>query len=170
MARSARIQYGNASYRDLSAKLKNMEEEERKETRGGVKKSYIAYRASVARENDFTITKAMVYLKMHWGRGTETDSVNDTGCTYPLMTTAVTNALKLEVKPLQGTLEIIDASGNALDVLGTIQMFIDSEILGGRKLVEAAVIEGKKKETLFSLQLLKHWDLHRIWLYRIKNK
>ena len=36
-------------------------------------------------------------------------------------------------------------------------MFINNEILGGR--VEAAVIEGKKKETLISLQLLKRWDL-----------
>ena len=34
MARSARIQYGNASYRDLSAELKNLEEEERKEKIG----------------------------------------------------------------------------------------------------------------------------------------
>ena len=55
--------------------------------------------------------------------------MNDTGCTYPLTTTAVTKALKLEIKPLTGTVEIIDASGNALDVLGTTRMFIDSEIL-----------------------------------------
>ena len=151
-ARTARIQYGNASYRDLSAELKNMEEEERKETRGGLNKSYIAYRASVARENDSPVTKAMVYSKFNGGRGREMESVNDKGCTYPVTTTAVTNAL-------QGTLEIIDASGNALDVLGTTQMFIDSEILVGRKLVEVADIEGKKKKALISLQHLKRLNL-----------
>ena len=57
-----------------------MEEEERKETREGVKKSYITYRANVAaRENDSLVTRAMVYSKMHGGRKTETDSVKDTG-------------------------------------------------------------------------------------------
>ena len=124
-----------------------------------MKESYIAYKARVARENDTPVTKAMVYSKMQGGRGTETDSVKDAGCTYPHTTTAVTEALGIEVKPLTGSLEIIDASGNALDILGTTRMFIDSQILGGRKLVEAAVIRGNKKETLISLQLLKHWDL-----------
>ena len=46
-----------------------------------------------------------------------------------------------------------------MDILGTIKMYIDNKILVGRKLVEAAVIESDKKETLISLQLLKKWDL-----------
>ena len=108
-----------------------MEDEERKENRGGLKESFIAYRARVARKNDTPVTKAMVYLKMQGGRGTETDSVNDTECIYPLTTTAVTEALGIEVKPITGSLEIIDASGNALDILGTTKMFIDSRVLGG---------------------------------------
>ena len=70
-----------------------MEEEERKENRGGLKESFIAYRARVARENDSPVTKAMVYSKMHGGRRTEADSVNDKGFTYPLTTSAVTQAL-----------------------------------------------------------------------------
>ena len=46
-----------------------------------------------------------------------------------------------------------------MDILGTIRMYIDNKILGGRKLEEAAVVESDKKETLISLDLLKKWDL-----------
>ena len=83
----------------------------------------------------------------------------DTGCNFPLTTTAVTEAIGAEVKPLTESLEIIDASGRPLEIMGTIRMFIGNRILGGRKLVEAAVIRGDKKETLISLHLLKKWDL-----------
>ena len=92
-------------------------------------------------------------------RGTNTDSVMDTGCTFPITTTSVAEAIGAEVKPLTEPLEIIDTSGKPMDILGTIRMFIDNRILGGRKLVEAAVIREEKKETLISLQLLKKWDL-----------
>ena len=44
--------------------------------------------------------------------------------------TAVTEALGIEVKPLTGSLEIIDASGKALDILSTTRMIIDSQLLG----------------------------------------
>ena len=46
-----------------------------------------------------------------------------------------------------------------MDIIGTIHMYIDNRVLGGRKLVEAAVVESDKKETLISLDLLKKWDL-----------
>ena len=39
-------------------------------------------------------------------------------------------------------------------------MFLEVDALGGRKLVEVAVIEGEGgKKTLISLDLLKKWDL-----------
>ena len=39
-------------------------------------------------------------------------------------------------------------------------MFLEAEVLGGRKMVEAAVIKGEGiKETPISLELLKKWDL-----------
>ena len=43
-------------------------------------------------------------------------------------------------------------------ILSTIKMYIDNQILGGRKLVEAAT-ETDKKDRLISLQLFKKWDL-----------
>ena len=92
-ARSARIRYGAPSYRDLNVELNNMKEDEKKEDGKGFKESYKAYRARVAMEDDTPVTKSMVYSRMQGGRGTETDSLIDTGCTYPLTTTAVTEAL-----------------------------------------------------------------------------
>ena len=61
--------------------------------------------------------------------------------------------------PLKQKLEMLDASNRIMEIIGTPRIFIESDILGGRKCVEAAVIEGEKKETLISLQLLKRWDL-----------
>ena len=83
----------------------------------------------------------------------------DSGCTFLITSTAVAKGIGAEVKPLTGKLEIIDASGKAMDILRTIRMYINNKILGGRKLIEAAVIESDKKETLISLDLLKKWDL-----------
>ena len=83
----------------------------------------------------------------------------DSGCSFPITSTAVAEALGAEVKPLTKKLEIIDASDRIMEIIGTIKMFIDNRVLGGRKLVEAAVVRSNKKETLISLSLLKKWDL-----------
>ena len=53
---------------------------------------------------------------------------------------------------------MLDASNHIMEIIGTASIFIENDVLGGRKCVEAAVIEGEKKETLISLQLLKRWD------------
>ena len=83
----------------------------------------------------------------------------DSGCSFPITSTAVADGIGAEVKPLTSKLEIIDASGKIMDILGTIRMYINNRVLGGRKLVEAAVVRSEKKETLISLDLLKRWDL-----------
>ena len=83
----------------------------------------------------------------------------DTGYTFPVTTTAVAKGMKSEIVPLKKELDIIEASGKSLEVIGTCKMFIENEILGGRKMVEAAMIRGDSKEALISLNLLKKWDL-----------
>ena len=80
----------------------------------------------------------------------------DSGCIYSVTTTAVTNEMRAEIRPLKESLTIIEASGKSLEVLGTLKIFLGAEVFGGRKLVEAAVIEGEgSKETLISLDLLE---------------
>ena len=65
------------------------------------------------------------------------ETVMDSGCTFPITSTAVAKGIGAEVKPLTSKLEIIDASGKVMDILGTIRMYINNRVLGGRKLVEA---------------------------------
>ena len=44
--------------------------------------------------------------------------------------------------------------------MGTIKTYLECEVLGGRKLIESAVIEGEgASEVLVSLGLMKKWDL-----------
>ena len=95
-ARSARICYATPSYRDLNEQLSNLSEEERK----GFAGSYKAYRARVDRDDDTSVMKSRVYSKMQGGHETDTDSVMDTGCTLPITTTSVAEAIGAEVKPL----------------------------------------------------------------------
>ena len=83
----------------------------------------------------------------------------DTGCIFPVTTTAIVEGMKAEIIPLIEELDIIDVAGKSLTVLGTCKMFIEKRILSSRKMVEAAVIQGDRRETLISLQLLKKWDL-----------
>ena len=96
---------------------------------------------------------------MTGGRCTHTDCVMDSGCSFPLTSTAVVETLGIEVKPLKEKLVMLDASNRIMEVIGTARIYIDNQVLGGRKCVETAVIESSKKETLISLGLLKKWDL-----------
>ena len=67
------------------------------------------------------------HSKITGGRSTDTESVMDSGCTFPITSTAVAKGIGVEVKPLSGNLEIIDASGKAMDILGTIKKYIDNK-------------------------------------------
>ena len=46
-----------------------------------------------------------------------------------------------------------------MEIIGIVKMFINNRVLGGHKKVEAAVMQGERKETLISIQLLKKWDI-----------
>ena len=83
----------------------------------------------------------------------------DSGCTFPVTTTAVVEGIGAEVMPLTKNLDIIDALGRSLEIIGIVKMFINNRVLGGRKMVEAAVIQGERKEMMISIQLFKKWDI-----------
>ena len=129
--------------------MNNLSEDEKQ----GFDGIYTAYRARVSRDDDTSVVRSRAYSKMQGGRGTDTGCVMDTDCIFPITSTSVAEGIRGEVKPLNEDLEIIDASGKPMEILGTIKMFIDNRILGGWKLVEAAVIQGDKKETLISLKI-----------------
>ena len=66
----------------------------------------------------------------------------------------------MEIKPLERELKITEASRKSLEILGTPKMYLEAEVLGGRKMIEAEVLEGEgSKKILISIDLLKKWDL-----------
>ena len=117
-----------------------MNEEETKKWGEGV---FQALRAKSARSPDNPAVQGKMWAKRNGGRSTEVAAIMDSGCTHPLTTLTVTEAIKKNINPLTRPLEIVKASGKNLRILGTVQAYLECEVLGGRKLVEAAVIEGK---------------------------
>ena len=134
-----------------------MSEAEQKEWGNGV---FQALRAKSVRTSDNPTVKGKMWSKRNGGRSTVVAAVMDSGCTHPITTMTVTNALKLEVTPLERDLQIVEASGKNLRIMGTVKTYLEYEVLGGRKLMEAAVIEGEGvAEVLVLLGLMKIWDL-----------
>ena len=146
-----------ALFRDLNEELSNMSEEATKEWGQGIFK---ALKAKSAKSDDSPIVMGKIWSKINGGISTNVDAIMDSGCTHPLTTMSVTEAIKMKVTPLSRDLVIVEASGKNLRILGTVRMFLEADVLGGRKLVEAAVIQGEgSKEVLVSLGLMKSWDL-----------
>jgi len=142
---------------ELNSYLSTMDEKDRKTWGEGVFK---ALRAKTARSTENPTVKGTMWSNRNGGRSTDADAIMDSGCTHPLITQTVTDALNMEITPLSRDLEIVEASGKNLTILGTVQIYLECEVLGGRKLMEAAVIAGEgASEVLVSLGLLKKWDM-----------
>ena len=103
--------------------------------RNGGKELFKEPKAKSDREDDNPVVKG--------GTSTTANTIIDRGCTYSLKTKAVTDAIKIEIKPLTNEFIIIETSGKTLMVLGTVKMHLETEVLGSLKMVEAAVIEGE---------------------------
>ena len=73
-----------------------------------------------------------MWSKRNGGRSTIVAAVMDSGCTHPITTMTVTNALKMEVTPLERDLEIVEASGKNLRIMGTVKTYIECEGYGDK--------------------------------------
>ena len=62
------------------------------------------------------------------GNKNDTKAVMDTGCTFSVTTTAVTKGIKAEIMSLKEELDIIQALGKSLEVIGTSKMFIEKKL------------------------------------------
>ena len=89
-----------------------------------------AYRARIARKDDDSVIQSTAHSKIVGGKCTHTECVMDSGCTFPITSTAVAEALGVEVKPLTKKLEIKGALDRFMEIIGTIQMYIDNRVLG----------------------------------------
>ena len=94
------------SFADLNDQLSNLKEEEKKE----FATSYTAYRARSAKDSDSCMVKSMAWSTLHGGNSSKMDAVMNSGCTFPVTTTAVTREMKAEIIPLKEYLNIVEAS------------------------------------------------------------
>ena len=78
--------------------------------------SYKAYRARIARDNDTSVVKSKAYSKLRGGPSTDTNSVMDTCCMFPVMTTALVEGIGAEVKP---------CSGGSKNLLGSVDQLVE---------------------------------------------
>ena len=71
-----------------------------------------------------------------------------------IVTREVTEDLKMKLDPVINPLNIIQADGSSLKVIGSSVLFLEAENLKGRRRIECAVIEGNgAREILISLEM-----------------
>ena len=88
------------------------------------------------REEDNPVVRGKLWSKVNGGTNTTAEAIIDSGSTHPITTMPVTNAMKVEITPLTKELTIIEASGKSLAMLGTVRRYLESEVLGGRKIIK----------------------------------
>jgi hypothetical protein len=123
--RSNRVGLPNMAKRTLLKKtglnsyLSTMDEKDSQIWGEGVFK---ALRAKSARSTDNPIVKGTMWSNRNGGRSTDADAIMDSGCTHPLITETITDALRMKITPLTRNLESIWKescySGNRPDLPG----------------------------------------------------
>ena len=109
-----------------------------------------AYRAKVAEEDnndDSAVIFGDLHSKLSGGRSTRETIVLDSGCSRDIITQSIVTDLGLEMKKLDKPLHIVSAEGNALDIIGTVTVFMSAQATGGKKkMIEAAVRASRQSE------------------------
>ena len=158
-ARLERVGLSGAARRAISFQneLLNMSEEESTELATSITSAL----ARKAAGNSSPVFKAEVTPTRTAEKGRMEDLVADTGCTKNIVGADICRDNCIKITPLEG-MKITDAAGNYLNISGTAEFFVKSQVLGARrKRVRAAVLEGNnsEREILISLELLQKWDL-----------
>ena len=154
----AELDRGAIPKRSLADKINEMDPEQRDDFAKEIKMAWIAKAARSSSDNAHLECK--VFTKLNGGRSCDTDGYFDSGCTHPLVTREVTEDLKLKLDPVTAPLRIIQADGSALDVIGSVVLYLEAENMKGRRRIECAVIEGNgAREMLISLEYLKRWNI-----------
>ena len=160
-ARATRVGHGTAKrlIYTLHEELEDMEKEEQQMMGQQI---FSALRAKSVKNSESPAIQGNIYPSRNSSRYTTESCIADTGCSHAVISENIVKDLKLSPKPFKENMTITDASGNSLDITGTITVFITAQVLGGsRRMVQAAVLRGNlvDREVLLSLELLKRWDL-----------
>ena len=102
---------------------------------------HTAFIAKSARGGNNSHLPCKAFARLNGGKSAETDGVFDSGCTAPIIIKAVTDNLKMKLSPMKVPLEILQADGTALHIIGSAIIFIEADNLKGRRMIECAVID-----------------------------
>ena len=136
----AELDRGAIPKRSLADKINEMDPEQREDFAKEIKHAWIAKAARSSSDNAHLPCK--VFTKLNGGRSCDTDGCFDSGCTHPLVTREVTEDLKMKLDPVTTPLRIIQADGSALEIIGSVILYLEAENMKGRRRIECAVIEG----------------------------
>ena len=143
----------------LEDELQNMSAGQKEEFGDSV---FQALSVKSAKASSSPVFQAEVFNSRTSTKGKTEELCADTGCSKPIIGAAICKEQKIPIKPLNNNMTITDASGRALNIVGTSTFFVKSQVFGGKmKMVKAAVLEGNDvdREILISLELLQSWDL-----------
>ena len=109
------------------------------------------------------VMKGIVSKHKNCQPGSQERLLANTGCSFPIINSQIVHKLNIKVRPFNHPINIIEASGNSLNLEGSARLFIKiPQALGDQVYpVEAAVLSGSEtdSELSISLYLLIEWNL-----------
>ena len=125
---------------NLEEELQSMSEGQREEFGDSV---FQALSVKSARATSSPVFRAEVFNSRTSTRGKTEELCADTY--IPIIGAVICREQKIPIRPLSNNMTITDASGRALNIVGTSTFYVKSQVFGGRmKRVKAAVLEGNE--------------------------
>ena len=121
-------------------------------------------KAYIAKNNQSSpIMQGIISKNKNGKGGTEEKLIADSICSFPVISDQIVKKLDIRIKPFSQPVNILEASVNSLNLLGSAKLFIQlPQVFSNRiESVEAAVLAGNlvNTELLNLLDLLIAWDL-----------
>ena len=90
------------------------------------------------------VMKGIIYKHKNGHSGSTEKCIADTGCSFSIINSQIVHKLNIKVRPFNHPINIIEASGNSLNLEGSAKFYIP-QVLGEDQIypVEAAVLCGK---------------------------
>ena len=83
--------------------------------------------------DDSATTMGKAFARYTGGRGCYIPVIWDTGCSKSIISEEAVKALGSQITELDRSLKIISASGEALSIIGTADIFIQTQVTGKKK-------------------------------------
>ena len=98
---------------------------------------------------------------MHFRNSSSEIFLLDSGAEVNLISEAIANNLKVKIYKLKQKHYVTEASGNMLNIIGSVEIFVQIPFVKSTKKLECLVLRGASvdREILVSCDTLMKWDL-----------